>query len=251
MWQQAGQWLRSWSSAVHGSGSQEASPSSEWEKNWQRREGASEVVIAGRLPGRRTPKLARLEAVLIVTEKPISIGKLTQHALLASSEETRQLIGQLNELYDADATPFRVEKHVAGYQLMTRSEYAFWLSRMHDRKQEQSISDSAMETLVIIAYRQPLTRAEIESIRGVQCVELIKVLMEKGLVKISGHADTLGRPYLYGTTRKFLETYGLRSLNELPMNDVLRPVSQTTEETEVLDEDGDAAAGSEDESAAA
>lgn len=241
MWHQAGNLLRlSTPSRGHATTS-----SGEWLQSWRRRGPQDESSHAGRVVGRRTPKQARLEAVFIISEKPISLGKLTQHALLSSNEETRHLIGELNALYDEVATPFRVEKLAAGYQLMTRSEYAFWLSRMHDRKQEQSISDSAMETLVIIAYRQPLTRAEIESIRGVQCIELVKVLMEKGLVKIAGQADTLGRPYLYGTTKKFLEIYGLRSLNELPMKDVLRPVKEEAaeEDGEVVDDaDGSVAA---------
>ncbi len=193
-----------------------------WTRNFFCRQPASRTSPDDKISLIRSVKQARLEAVLICCDKPISLGKLTQYALLADAKETRELLDQLNAMYDFARTPYRVEKLAVGYQLMTRSEYGFWLSRMHDRKQEQTLSESALETLVIIAYRQPLTRAEIEAVRGVQCVELIKVLMEKGLVKIAGQADALGRPYLYATTKKFLEIYGLQNLNELPMGEALR-----------------------------
>jgi segregation and condensation protein B len=88
------------------------------------------------------------------------------------------------------------------------------------------LSPPAMETLTVIAYRQPITRADIEAVRGVQCTEMLKQLMDRGLVRIGGEDNSLGRPYLYETTRKFLEVFGLRSLNDLPRADSLRSPRQ-------------------------
>ena len=106
--------------------------------------------------------------------------------------------------------------------MLTLPIFAPWLDRLHHRQTHLKLSASMMETLAIIAYRQPVTRADLEAVRGVQCAELLKQLMERGLVKIVGEHESLGRPYLYGTTRQFLELYGLTSLDELPLADSLR-----------------------------
>ena len=106
---------------------------------------------------------------------------------------------------------------------MTRPIFARWLDKLHHRQSQLKLSPPAMETLTIVAYRQPVTRADVEEIRGVQCAEMLKQLMERGLARVAGHDDSLGRPYLYATTRRFLELFGLRTLNDLPMAERLRP----------------------------
>ncbi len=164
----------------------------------------------------RTPKMARLEGVLLVAGGPLSLRKLVQFATLADPTEAGKLIEQLNLAYDRSGSPFRVERVATGYQLLTRPEYAYWLQKLHQRQTALKLSPPALETLTILAYRQPMTRADLESLRGVQCTEILKMLMERGLVRIAGEDNTLGRPFLYETTRKFLETYGLRSLDDLP-----------------------------------
>ncbi len=171
---------------------------------------------------RRSPKLARLEAVLLVADAPLSPRKLAQFATLADATEARTLIARLNAAYEQSGTPFRVERVATGYRLFTLPQFAFWLGKLHHREAELKLSPPSMETLTIIAYRQPLTRADIEAIRGVQCSEMIKQLMERGLVRIGGEDDSLGRPFLYETTRTFLELFGLRDLEELPLADKLR-----------------------------
>src|SRR5690606_19598221 len=143
---------------------------------------------------------------------PLSPKKLAQHALVADAAEVERSIALLNASYDRTGSSFRVEQVSTGWQLLTRPEYAPWLERLHQRKSELSLSPPAMETLAIIAYRQPITRADVEAIRGVQSTEMLKQLMERGLVKIAGEDDSLGRPYLYGTTKQFLESFGLHSL---------------------------------------
>lgn len=174
------------------------------------------------IASRRTPKMARLEAVLLVSDAPLSPRRLAQLATLADATESRTLIGRLNSAYEHTGTPFRVERVAAGYRLFTLPQFAFWLGKLHHRDAELKLSPPSMETLTIIAYRQPITRADVEAIRGVQCSEMIKQLMERGLVRIGGEDDSLGHPFLYETTRRFLETFGLRDLEELPLADRLR-----------------------------
>ncbi len=176
----------------------------------------------------RTPKMARVEAALFVADSAQSARKLAQIAMLSDAREAISLIDQLNESYDAGRSTFRIERVAAGYRLLTRSEYAPWLDRLHERQARLKLSSPLMEALAIIAYRQPCTRAEVESVRGVQSAEIIKQLMERNLVRVTGEDDSLGRPYLYGTTRLFLETFGLTELTELPWASRLRRVVPET-----------------------
>lgn len=164
----------------------------------------------------RTPKMARLEAVLLVSETPQPARKLAQLATLVDSAEVHHLVERLNEAYDRAGCAFRIEKLASGYQLLTRPDYAPWLQRLHQRSSDIKLSPPALETLVIIAYRQPITRADLEALRGVQCADIIKQLMDRGLVRIAGEDNSLGRPFLYETTKKFLELFGLQSLDDLP-----------------------------------
>jgi segregation and condensation protein B len=170
----------------------------------------------------RTPKMARLEAVLLVSDGALSARKLTQLATLADVAEAKRLIERLNAAYDLDGSPFRVERVAAGYQLLTRPEYARWLGRLHQRQTDLKLTPPALETLTILAYRQPMTRADLEALRGVQCTDILKLLMERGLVRIAGEDDSLGRPFLYETTPRFLETFGLCQLDDLPRAKDLR-----------------------------
>lgn len=185
---------------------------------------------------RRTAKMARLEAVLLVADGALAGRRLAQLATLADAAEARELVERLNAAYDAVGSAFRIERVASGYQLLTRPEFAFWLDKLHQRQGELKLSPPAMETLSIVAYRQPITRADIEAIRGVQCAEMLKQLMERGLVRIGGEDDSLGRPYLYETTRKFLELFGLRGLDDLPMADRLRRPSSAAGPAEPLSE---------------
>ncbi len=188
----------------------------------------------------RTPKMARLEAALFVATEALSARRLMQVAMLPSVSEVRRLVEQLNQAYDATGSAFRIESVARGYRLLTRPQYAPWLQRQFAREAQVKLSPPAMETLTIIAYRQPITRADIEAIRGVQCADIIKQLMDRGLVRIAGEDNSLGRPFLYATTRKFLEVFGLNTLDDLPMADQLRRKSQdTTPENEPLEADED------------
>ena len=204
-------------------------PGSALQRSWLRsgseeEESGAPFQVVGSL--RRTPKMARVEAVLLVCGDSLSPRKLAQFATLADPTEARTLVNRLNEAYDLAGTPFRIERVAGGYRMFTRPEVALWLGKLHQREAELKLSTSAMETLTIVAYRQPLTRADIEAIRGVQSAEMLKQLMDRGLVRIGGEDDSLGRPFLYETTRKFLETFGLKDLESLPLAEKLRRVAE-------------------------
>lgn len=181
---------------------------------------------------RRTPKLARMEAALLVAEGAVSFRKLAQFATLTDVAEARKLVAELNDSYDASDSAFRIEHVAGGCRLMTRPQFALWLDRLHNRQARVKLSPPMLETLSIVACRQPVTRAEIERIRGVQASEMLKQLMERGLVRITGEDDSLGRPFLYGTTRQFLEEFGFGSLNDLPVDESLRRTRETPEAPE-------------------
>ena len=167
-------------------------------------------------PTARTERLARLEAVLFLAREPFGTRKLAELADLADGTETRTLIRKLNRLYDEEGCAVRAVEVAGGFQLVSRPQFASYLRRLHGATVEVRLSAPAMETLAVVAYRQPVLRAEIEAIRGVQCGELLRQLMERDLVRIAGRSEELGRPFLYGTTRRFLQVFGLRHLDELP-----------------------------------
>jgi segregation and condensation protein B len=174
-------------------------------------------------PRAREPKLARLEAVLLLADEPLPARRLAEVAGLTDAGEARRLIDRLKGLLDLDQAAFQIEELAGGFQLLTRPRYHTWLARLKRTGHELRLSPAALETLAVIAYKQPIMRAEVEKVRGVACAELIRMLMEKGLVRVAGRHDSLGRPQLYGTTKKFLQVFGLNTLKDLPEVEALRP----------------------------
>jgi segregation and condensation protein B len=185
-------------------------------------------------PLARDAALAALEAALLAADEPLAVRKLVQATGLPDAGTARRLIKRLQALYDEDGTAFQVEELAGGFQLLTRREYHRWLVGLRRGAQEVRLTAAARETLAIVAYRQPIMRADIEAIRGVHCGDTLRLLMERGLVRIAGRDDSLGRPVLYGTTRKFLQTFGLRSLRDLPLADQFRPPEERGQPEESL-----------------
>ena len=159
-------------------------------------------------PHARSPELARLEAVLLLADEPLPARRLAEAADLADASEARKIVDQLRELYDADGSAFQVEEIAGGYQLLTRPRYHPWLARLKRTGHELKLTPTVLETLAVIAYKQPITRADIEKVRGVACA--------------AGRHDSLGRPQLYGTTKKFLQAFGLNAIKDLPEVEALR-----------------------------
>lgn len=167
----------------------------------------------------RDTAMAHLEAVLLVADEPLNARRLAQVAGLKDGNDARKVIRKLQSLYDQDGTAFQIEELAGGFQLFTRPAFHHWLARLRRSNNELRLSPAARETLAIVAYRQPIMRADIEAIRGVQCGEILRLLMEKGLIRIAGRHDSLGRPVLYGTTKKFMQVFGLKSLRDLPQSE--------------------------------
>lgn len=172
-----------------------------------------------------------IEAILFVAGEPVTLTDLA-HALDLTVSELVQALDGLKEEYDRDARGLRLNRFGESVQLSTRPEYAPYIERLLQPVQKQSLSQAAMETLSIVAYRQPVTKTEIEAVRGVKCDYSVQSLLNKGLIEEAGRKETLGRPILYATTEKFLQHFGIESLNELPDLDI-KSDSEPAEEMEV------------------
>ncbi|MDO4558226.1 MAG: SMC-Scp complex subunit ScpB [Planctomycetia bacterium] len=168
---------------------------------------------------RTTSPEGRLEAVLFLAKEPLGRRRLAQLAGVPDSFQVRDLVARLNRIYDEEGFSLRIVNVAGGYQLVTRAVFAPWLRRLHGAQAEVRLSPSAMETLAVVACCQPVLRTGVEAIRGVQCGEILRQLMDRDLVRIVGRSEELGRPFYYGTTRKFLQIFGLRSLDDLPSVD--------------------------------
>ena len=178
-------------------------------------EGDGEIEI--------TP-MSVLEAVLFATDEPITPAKLAEIVGVGLAKEIRDSIEHLNHKYEQMDCAWRIEAIAGGYQLLTLPQYNNWLRKLVKVRSETKLTPAALETLSIVAYKQPVMRVDIEGIRGVAAGDILRQLIDKGLVKIAGRAQELGRPLLYGTTRKFLEVFGLDNLHDLPnVEDLKKP----------------------------
>ena len=162
-----------------------------------------------------------IEAILFASDEPITpvrLAKITE----ISIKELKKYVQNLNSKYKTNQNSFRVAQIAGGLQMMTLPPYGHWLKKLIRVRGDSKLSPAALETLAIVAYKQPIIRADVEAVRGVAAGEMIRSLMFKGLVKIAGRAEILGRPMLYGTTKKFLEIFGLNSLKDLPKIEELK-----------------------------
>ncbi|MDY0292116.1 MAG: SMC-Scp complex subunit ScpB [Desulfuromonadaceae bacterium] len=157
---------------------------------------------------------ARVEAVLFSSDTALSAAKLEQ-ILEVEAEQLRVALQQLQHECQQEGRGVILQEVAGGFQLRTRPEYAHWVMQLR-RTRHMNLSRAATETLAIIAYRQPVTRAEIEGLRGVDSGGIARTLLEKDLVRVAGKKDAPGRPLLYATSARFLEIFGLNSLDDLP-----------------------------------
>ena len=174
------------------------------------------------------PLPQRIEALLMAADRPLSDGKIADLLGLESggaespARAVREAIDQLNGEYASTGRTIRIEALAGGRQVLTLPAFGPVVAALRGQKQQTRLTQPALETLAIVAYRQPIQRAEIESIRGVACGEVLRSLLERRLVRIVGRAEELGRPMLYGTTAEFLKVFGLGSLADLPQSKELR-----------------------------
>lgn len=198
-----------------------AAPSGLLPRRGRRLFGADPQAVAGEVavaPGRhvRSDELARLEAALFLAREPLSTRRLAKLAGLSDGTRARTLLRELRRLQEEAGSPVRVEQIAGGFQLLTRAPFGPWIRRLLEPATTGRLSLPALETLAIVAYRQPVTKAEVEAIRGVGSDEMLRQLLDRDFVAIGGRAEDLGRPNVYVTTRRFLAAFGLPSLQELP-----------------------------------
>lgn len=159
---------------------------------------------------------AILEALLFVSHEPITLDRLTATIGGLARTDVAHAVRGLQQDYDADGRGLRIVELAGGFQIITRADCAPWIKRLEKVKTAPKLSRSALETLSIVAYKQPVVRAEIEAIRGVETSGVLRTLLDRRLVRMVGRKDVPGRPILYGTTKLFLQQFGLRDLSDLP-----------------------------------
>ena len=168
-----------------------------------------------------------IEALLFASEAPLAAADLARVDEALDEEGVEAIIAELKQEYEAEDRAFGIFEIAGGYQILTRPEYAGILERYETVPLSSRLSGAALETLAIVAYRQPVGRAEVEEIRGVGAGAVLRTLLERNLVEVVGRGEGLGRPLLYGTTSYFLEHFGFRSLAELPRSDELSVILAT------------------------
>ena len=169
-----------------------------------------------------------IEAILFVAGEPVKIADLAT-ALGLDEKQTAQAVEMTIRSFEEEKRGIVVKRYGDHLRLETRAEYAPYVERMLQPVQRQSLSQTAMETLAVIAYRQPTTKGEVEQVRGVKCDYSVQSLLAKGLIKEVGRKEALGRPILYATTDKFLEHFGISDLRELPPLPDPQPVDKDEE----------------------
>ena len=181
------------------------------------------------------------EAIILAAPEPIPLARLAR-LVHCKQSVVKALVGELNGAYVEHGRSFEICEVAGGFQIRTLPEFAATLQNVQTARPLR-LSPAALETLAIVAYRQPVTRAEVEHVRGVDAGAVMRSLLERNLVRIAGHRDVAGRPMLYGTTKRFLEVLGLASLDDLP---TLRDLAELVPETAVAGASDDEMEGSED-----
>ncbi len=157
-----------------------------------------------------------LETLLFITDAPLPVSRISQLCEIKNKERLETLLQELRKSYDEEGRALQIMQVAGGWQLATRNEYGIWVRKLYQNKMTVRLTQAALETLCIIAYKQPLTRAEVEAIRGVEVIGPLETLTQRRLITVVGRRESIGRPILYGTTSEFLRQFGLNSLDDLP-----------------------------------
>ncbi|OGR43817.1 MAG: SMC-Scp complex subunit ScpB [Elusimicrobia bacterium GWA2_61_42] len=157
-----------------------------------------------------------IETLLFITDAPLPVSRIGQLCEIKNKERLEGVLAELRKNYDDEGRTLQVMQVAGGWQLATRPEYGLWVRKLYQNKMTVRLTQAALETLCIIAYKQPLTRAEVEAIRGVEVIGPLETLTQRRLITVVGRRESIGRPILYGTTSEFLRQFGLNSLEDLP-----------------------------------
>jgi len=182
------------------------------------------------------PAKAKLvvEALIFASSKPLTPAEIRKVTKVLTVGQIEKIVAELKEDYQTTGRCFELLEIAGGYELSTRREFAPWILKIELQRKARQATQSALETLAILAYKQPLTRAEIEALRGVDTSGVLNTLMEKNFIKITGKKEVPGRPFMYGTTEKFLEHFGLKELRDLPSIDEIRQMVDSSVKKEEL-----------------
>ncbi len=172
---------------------------------------------------------AVIEAMLFSSEKPLAIEQMRKVLDNLNPAEIRSIIDEAQKEYEQSNRGIRIIEIAGGFQMITPPELATFLKKLYKEKKQEKLSRPALETLAIIAYKQPVTKTEIESLRNVNVDGVMGSLLEKELIRISGRKKIPGRPYVFGTTRQFLECFGLKSLEDLPRKEEFVALAQKSD----------------------
>lgn len=158
-----------------------------------------------------------IESLLLVQEKPLSIEKIKDIIQEPDTKEIREAMHHLLEEYQARNSGIQIIEIAGGYKYVTQPELTFWVEKLFKNPRPTKLSPSSLETLSIVAYKQPITRAEIDKLRGVDSSSIVYTLMQKKLIRISGKKDCIGQPFLYSTSDEFLKYFGLSDISEISL----------------------------------
>ncbi len=172
-----------------------------------------------------------IESLLFAAEKSVSVEQIKEVLEEVDSKSIQGLIKNLQDEYESQGRSFQISEVGGGFRMSTRPQFGPWLKKFYKVRHRERLTAASLETLSIIAYKQPVIRSEIESIRGVDVAGVLHNLLEKRLIRVMGRKMILGRPLIYGTTDEFLEHFGLRALSELPKMEELKE-ARTTELTD-------------------
>ncbi len=210
----------------------EASLNSHYETNAQVPNGVPSISETRELRG-------ILEALLFMSADPLPMNRLVTLLGAVSKQEVEQALISLNHEYEQEGRGLHLAEIAGGYRILTKPDYAPWIKRLEKVKAPTKLSRSALESLAIIAYKQPIVRAEIEQIRGVETSGVLRTLLERKLVRIVGRKEEPGRPIMYGTTKFFLEHFGLRDLSQLPPLREVKELGESEQAMLPMDDEGE------------
>ena len=168
-----------------------------------------------------------IESLLLVAEESLTIDRIMSILSLAERKEIRDALSELSGEYETRKGGFFLSEVAGGYQIRTRPEYREWIKRLIQPKALR-LSKAALETLAVIAYKQPIIRSDIEHIRGVNCGGILRMLLERKLIRVLGRKEIPGRPLIYATTKQFLEVFDLKDLKDLPTPEEIESLENTS-----------------------
>lgn len=175
----------------------------------------TEIVIEN-FPEEKKAFIPVVEALIFSSESPLNIQRIREVVPEFSAREIQQTVSYLNTQYQFSGRPFFIKNIANGYQMFTAPEFSLYIDKLNESKQKSRLTQKSLETLAIIVYKQPITKHDVEEIRGVNSEGVIKTLLSRNLITIAGRAEAPGSPFIYKTTQKFLDYFGLKSLSDLP-----------------------------------